>query len=83
MKHIYPSHWMHKPAPAFGMFCLGMVFLIATLTAYSLVADDPERRVVMSVAEFNARILAERRAAALLAFEAARQDGECFRGLQT
>lgn len=41
-------------------FCLALVALIAVLTAYSLIADDESRMVVMSSAQFEQTIAAER-----------------------
>ena len=50
--------------------CLGLVALIAVLAAYSLVADQSDRVVVMSRTQFEAHVTAERIQAAKEAMEA-------------
>jgi hypothetical protein len=50
--------------------CLGLVAVIALLTAFSLVNDIPDRVVVMSRAEFEKTIAAERIRAAQEALDA-------------
>lgn len=62
-------------------FCLALVAVIALLTAYSLVADQPERMVVMSRADFERRIAAERIAAARQTLEAMECPAPSWRGM--
>lgn len=62
-----------QPAPMSNRmvnFCLGLCALIALLTALSLVADVEDRLVVMSRAEFERQVAAERIKAAQEAMEA-------------
>lgn len=56
--------------------CLGLVALIAVLTAYALVADSSERVVVMSRAKFEREIREQRIQAAQEMAEAV-TPGEC------
>lgn len=61
--------------------CLALVALIALLTAYSLVADAPERMVLMSRAQFEQRITEARIAAAREALDAMECPAPTWRGM--
>lgn len=55
-----------------------LVALIVIGTAYGLVADEPQRKVVLTPAEYAEAIQQARIEAAREAFTAAQVDNECF-----
>lgn len=71
-----------RPMPAaLVTLCRALVAIIAVLTAYSLVADAPDRLVIMSRADFERRIAAERIAAARQTLEAMECPAPSWRGM--